>query len=103
MNPTLRLTDETERPDANGQAIQPAKIAEPVPWLLTVADLAKLLQRSKRGIERDLAAGRIGPRPIRNLGRALKFSAREIEAWIAAGCPPARAWRARQSEANRGK
>jgi predicted DNA-binding transcriptional regulator AlpA len=101
MIPNLRLT-ETERPEANGQTDKPAAPAQPDPWLLTLDDLSRLLQRSKRSLERDVAAGRL-LRPIRNLGRALKWSAREIEGWIAAGCPSARAWRMRQGEANRGK
>jgi predicted DNA-binding transcriptional regulator AlpA len=91
----VRLTE------TNGQAAEPTAPAQAARLLWTLKELAVMLGRPKRSLERDLAAGRIGPRPIRNLGRAIRFSAREIEAWIAAGCPPARAWRARQGEANR--
>src|SRR6266851_4898771 len=103
MIPNLRLTDETERAEANGEAHEPAAPAQPAPWLLLLDDLSRLLQRPKRSLERDLAAGRIGPRAIRNLGRAIKFSAEEVRRWCEAGCPPARAWRMRQGEANRGE
>jgi len=60
-------------------------------WLLTLGDLARQLQRSRRAIERDIQLGRIGPKPIR-LGRAVRFSASEVEAWIAAGCPRRNEW-----------
>jgi predicted DNA-binding transcriptional regulator AlpA len=66
-------------------------------WLLTLGDLARQLQRSRRAIERDMQLGRIGPKPIR-LGRAVRFSASEVKAWIAASCPRRDEWRRLQSK-----
>lgn len=56
-----------------------------------VHDLADMLRRSRRTIERDLAAGRIGPRPTR-YGQTRKWIAIEIEAWMLHGCPTRHEW-----------
>ena len=39
------------------------------------------------------AAGKIGPAAVR-LGRAVRYRADEVRAWIDAGCPDARTWAA---------
>jgi excisionase family DNA binding protein len=50
--------------------------------LLTVADLCQLCQVSRRTVYRAMAAGQL--RPTR-LGRALRFTQADVEAWIEAG------------------
>src|SRR5947209_19662706 len=96
MIPSLRLTKETEL--ANGQSSEPAtaEAARPPeqagPWLLTMYDLCRLLQRCRRSLEADVATGRIGPKPIR-FGRALRFDADECQAWRTAGYPPRDRWK----------
>jgi len=44
--------------------------------LLTVADLCILMQRSKRSVHADIAAGRI-PQPIR-IGKSLRWQRSEV-------------------------
>jgi excisionase family DNA binding protein len=60
------------------------------PVLLTVADLAKLLNTSQRSIYRFHASGKL-PRPLR-LGQQPRWVRAEIEAWIAAGMPSRAHW-----------
>ncbi len=55
MNPSLRLTDETGL-EANGQAAPVPIPAPAAPWLLTLDDLAGLIQRSRRSLESDCSA-----------------------------------------------
>jgi predicted DNA-binding transcriptional regulator AlpA len=54
--------------------------------LVGLSKLAALLDRSVASLNRDLAAGRL-PAPVR-LGGSRKWRWPEIEAWVAAGCPP---------------
>lgn len=59
--------------------------------MLSANDAAALL-----GIKRTLfyslhSTGRLGPVPI-NLGRRTLWRRRELEAWVAAGCPSREAW-----------
>ena len=101
----LRLTNEADKAEANGQPHKPQAAQSP-PRLLALDDLCKLLQRSRRSIENDLRGGRIGPEPIR-IGRGwrpcVRFIDEQVYGWIRAGSPPAKAWRTSQSEANRGE
>ena len=53
--------------------------------------LAARLGISTRHLDDLRREGKIGPRPIR-LGKSLRFDAREIARWIAAGCPPRSQW-----------
>lgn len=53
----------------------------------TVADLAHLLQVSKRHVWRMLDDGRL-PQAVR-LGRAVRWPRAAIDRWVAAGCPQA--------------
>lgn len=59
--------------------------------LVGKAELAKLLSVSEKTVERWRAAGLMPP-PLVNLQRGgggkVLWSLREIETWIAAGCPP---------------
>ena len=68
--------------------------AGPAPLLIDIHALAALLGRSVASLERDQAAGRV-PAPVR-LGGSKKWRRAEIEAWVAAGCPPRREWDARR-------
>ncbi|WLD13111.1 helix-turn-helix transcriptional regulator [Planctellipticum variicoloris] len=56
--------------------------------LLTVRQVAELLVCSPRHVYRLSDAGRM-PRPVR-LGGLIRWQKSEIDAWLAAGCPPAR-------------
>lgn len=64
--------------------------AEVIPLAYTADDLATLLRCSKRHILAMSASGRL-PRPFR-LGRAVRWEAREISAWVAAGAPRRDRW-----------
>ncbi|HOT50004.1 MAG TPA: helix-turn-helix domain-containing protein [Candidatus Hydrogenedentes bacterium] len=54
--------------------------------LLSVKETAKRLALSCRTVYRLSDAGRM-PRPLR-IGGAVRWDARVLEEWIAAGCPP---------------
>lgn len=60
------------------------------PLLIDIKELAVLLRRSEASLERDQAAGRL-PRPVR-LGGSRRWRRTEVEAWVAAGCPPLATW-----------
>lgn len=60
---------------------------------LTAEDVAAVLSVSPRHIWKLNATGAI-PAPIR-LGRAVRWRADELRAWLAAGCPSREAWEAR--------
>jgi predicted DNA-binding transcriptional regulator AlpA len=62
--------------------------------LLSLRQLGAYLNRSVASLHRDLAAGRL-PRGVR-IGRSRRWSPQEIDAWLAAGCPPAAEWEARR-------
>ncbi|WP_437202245.1 helix-turn-helix transcriptional regulator [Planctomicrobium sp. SH664] len=57
---------------------------------LTAADVARLLNVSIRHVAALNATGRL-PRPIR-LGRAVRWNAEELRAWLAAGAPSRDRW-----------
>ncbi len=57
-----------------------------------VKTLAAFLHCSPRHVERLNSSGRL-PRPIR-IGRLVRWPHDEITAWIHAGCPDRRRWRA---------
>ena len=60
--------------------------------LLTVKQIAKLLVLSPRTIYRLAAEDRM-PAPVR-VGRSVRWDTKDIEAWLAAGCPRRRLTRA---------
>ena len=66
------------------------------PELLTVADFAALLQVSTRQIYLMEEDSRLGPARVQ-IGRAVRFRWREVQEWIAAGCPPQTEWIAKRS------
>jgi len=71
-----------------------------LPALLTLADVARFLSISRRQVHRLLAAGRLPPADV-NLGfgtRGKRWSRERLAAWVAAGCPPADAWAACNSQ-----
>lgn len=67
--------------------------------LLTAMSLGDVLNLSKRQIFRLNSCGKI-PKPIR-IGGAVRWSANEIERWLAAGAPDRRTWEATK-EVDRG-
>jgi excisionase family DNA binding protein len=66
--------------------------AAPAPLCIDAAELARLLNVSERQVYRLRDAGRL-PAPIK-FGGCVRWSLREIEAWIAAGAPRRREWEA---------
>lgn len=54
--------------------------------LISIAEFAERIRRSRRSIEKDVEAGRVPP-PIR-VGRSVRWRLSDIEQWIAMGCPP---------------
>lgn len=60
--------------------------------LLTAKTLGQMLSLSKRQIFRLNSCGKI-PTPIR-IGGAVRWSADEISAWLAASAPDRRTWQA---------
>ena len=63
--------------------------------LITLRDLAALLQVSTRQIYLMADDGRLGPARVQ-IGRAVRFRRREVESWIAAACPSRNEWVAQQ-------
>ena len=61
------------------------------PLLVNVDHAARLLGMSKTAFTANLAAGKIGPRPIR-FGRSVRFSVAELAEWCHADCPPRVQW-----------
>ncbi len=64
--------------------------------LLSPEDVADLLDIGRSTLYRLSSAGKV-PRPVK-VGRSTKWRRREIEAWIAAGCPPRNRWEWEGSE-----
>jgi predicted DNA-binding transcriptional regulator AlpA len=69
----------------------PAPTTAPAPLLVDAAGVAGLLNISRTSVFGLLAAGRLPPPCLRS-GRIVRWSGGEIQAWIAAGCPPADRW-----------
>ncbi len=65
----------------------------PDPWLLTVSDLAALLQISEREVWRKRASGKL-PEPVQLSAKHIRWDREEVRAWIAAGCPTLKFWKA---------
>jgi prophage regulatory protein len=68
----------------------------PPSHLLTAKGLGQMLSLSKRQIFRLNSCGKI-PKPVR-IGGAVRWSADEVSAWLAAGAPNRKLW-----ETTRGK
>jgi len=66
------------------------------PLLIDLREAARLSGISLSTFLRLERTGRVGPRPIR-LGRLVRIDRRELERWIAAGCPSRADWLRRRS------
>ncbi|NLW83637.1 MAG: hypothetical protein GXY41_04425 [Phycisphaerae bacterium] len=62
------------------------------PLLIGVSEFCRLTSISRALYFEKRAAGRIGPQEIR-FGRKILLRADEVRDWVAASCPPRRAWR----------
>ncbi len=71
------------------------------PLLVKIDDAARMLGMSKTAFKTHLAAGRIGPMPIR-FGRSVRFSVAELADWCAQGCEGRQRWVEVQSESRTG-
>jgi excisionase family DNA binding protein len=63
-------------------AIEPGPTATAAPAVYTIGDLARLTQTSERHIHRQIDAGKI-PGRVPNLGRAVRFSRKVVDVWLA--------------------
>jgi excisionase family DNA binding protein len=57
------------------------------PELLTTDEAAALCGVSRRHFLQLASSGRVGPRALRLGSRSVRWSRRELVAWIDAGCP----------------
>jgi excisionase family DNA binding protein len=90
--------EEQQVADRCGMTSETETRVGPVPALLTLMDVAAILRVSRRQVHRLLAAGRLPAADV-NLGvgaRGRRWIRERLLAWVAAGCPPADAWRAWQ-------
>jgi excisionase family DNA binding protein len=69
-----------------------------MPLCIDAAELARLLRISQRQVYRLRDAGRL-PAPL-ELGGCVRWSLREIEAWLAAGAPRRKDWEAMREPQN---
>jgi excisionase family DNA binding protein len=63
------------------------------PLLIDGAEVCARLSIGKSKLHQMIRAGRFPVSPIR-LGRAVRYSAADLSAWVAAGCPASDRWRA---------
>ena len=59
--------------------------------LIDARELAGMLGVCRNSVLKMDTTGRLGPRAIR-LGRRVLWRRTEVEAWVAAECPPRRVW-----------
>jgi excisionase family DNA binding protein len=78
--PAAAAAPGTDRPRTGADAIPPAAL------LLTLNDVAALVQVSRRQVERWLSAGAI-PGVVRLPGRAVRLRRDLVLQWIEGGCP----------------
>jgi excisionase family DNA binding protein len=71
-----------ERAGGNGQI---------APALLSMPKTCEYLSISRPTLYKLAASGKLGPMPI-SLCRKVLYRRAELDEWIAAGCPPRRAW-----------
>jgi predicted DNA-binding transcriptional regulator AlpA len=64
---------------------------ETEPLLISVDALARMLDISPRSVWRRLSSGEM-IEPVR-IGTCVRWRRQEVEAWIAAGCPPISEWK----------
>ena len=103
-NRVLPLTAASDAPTvASGAEGGTANKVSLEPLLVPNKQAAFLCGMSLASWHRKNAAGLIGPKPIR-IGRGcVRFRAREIQEWIASGCPDRVAWQALQVSKGNGK
>ena len=70
----------------------------PINQLLNAKSLGQVLALSKRQVFRLNSCGKI-PAPIR-IGGAVRWSAQEVSAWLAAGAPDRKTWETMKEEGN---
>ena len=63
----------------------------PEPMLLSAPQVAALLGMHRATLWRLHSSGKLGPLPVRTLGRP-RWRRAEIESWVRAGCPPRARW-----------
>ena len=66
-------------------------MTEHAPLLIDAREAARLLSVHPNTLRKMATAGTLGPRPL-HLGRALRWRADELRAWVQAGCPPRCRW-----------
>jgi excisionase family DNA binding protein len=66
------------------------------PLLIDGGEVCARLSIGKSKLHAMLRAGRFPVAPIR-LGRAVRYRADELSAWVSAGCPVSDRWRAMQA------
>ncbi len=59
--------------------------------MVNIPRVAEKEARSVRAVWQDISTGRFGPDVLR-LGRSCRVREEELDAWIAAGCPPRDRW-----------
>ena len=79
--PAWKLHD-TEPAATIPDAERPPADAAPAKRLIRLRDLFAMLDVSKPTGHRLLAAGRIGPRPIRLTSACVRFDADEVDTWL---------------------
>jgi predicted DNA-binding transcriptional regulator AlpA len=60
--------------------------------LWTAEDVCRCLHVGRTRLYASLKSGTFGPVPVKAFGRRLLFRADEVRKWVAADCPPRRAW-----------
>ena len=88
-----------ERHVADGRTVGGEPAPEQLAGMLNTHDVAKMLRCSARTVRRLADAGRM-PRP-RKLGALVRWSRKQVEGWIADGCPSCRSASSRQVAGNR--
>jgi predicted DNA-binding transcriptional regulator AlpA len=92
-----RLADAKELQTAAAKILTAAVQKE----LLSAKESGQMCGRSPASWWRDHAAGRV-PAPV-YLGGATRWRAKELRAWIEAGCPPRKQWEAMEKVRKAGR
>jgi len=100
-----RLTLALSAAPTDGQAVQapapPARLPVP-PLLVGHRQAAELCGIGRSTWHRLLAAGKVGPTPIKLGGRVL-VNTEELRDWCRAGCPDRQEWLARRAARDNGR
>ncbi len=62
------------------------------PLLVDAETLGRMLGVSRKTIYNWLQDGRLGPLPVKTLGRRTLWKTSEVSAWVSAGCPERTTW-----------